>query len=111
MVDRWARELAPDAAAEALAGLLEGALPGTAYEVGALRLKILGTLGRVPSRQVDATLAGRLDPERPRPQRLLAIELIAGRPRPDRGQLEAIALRDPDRVVQERARWALGRLQ
>jgi hypothetical protein len=103
-------ELGPADAADALAGLLDSELPGDFYEAQTLRLGVMAALGRLPAHEVSETLAGRLAPTWPRQERLLAIELLVRRDDVRRGELVAIAERDPDAQVRDKARWALRRL-
>lgn len=99
-----------DQAVRVLEGLVDSELPGDLYESETLREFMLARLGDLPGPRVEAALAARLDPERPRPQRLVAIEMLASRgPYAARGELTAIASHDHDVVVQEKARRALQR--
>lgn len=109
IVERVARDLPAADAAVTLVGLLDSRLPGDAYEEEALRLSVLGRLGALSGGPVDAALVARLDPERPRPERLLALDALARRPYVGRAEVAAIAARDHDTVVQRKARLALQR--
>lgn len=111
IVDELATTLPVDAAAAAFEGLLDSELPGDFYEAESLRLAVLARLGALPGPGPCATLTRRLDAERPRPERLLAVELLAVRPDAalGHGQLASLAAHDHDEVVQERAQWALKR--
>lgn len=101
--------LSPEQAVTTLRGLLDSELPGDFYEAETLRLRVLARLGEVPGAAADELLIACLDAERPRPQRLLALEVLSGRDSAGRGELEGIARHDHDAVVQEKARWALTR--
>jgi hypothetical protein len=98
-------------AAEAFIGLMDCEVPGgTVYEIESVRLAVLGHLGKLSSLpRAHAALVERMGPGFPRPQRLLAIELLAGGPSPPLPELETVAREDADVVVQEKARWALAR--
>ncbi|RMG08215.1 MAG: hypothetical protein D6731_22275, partial [Planctomycetota bacterium] len=92
-----------------LEALLDAPLPGDAYEAGELRLALLARIGRLPGERATAALARRLRPEAPRPERLLALELLAARGAATGGRLVAMATSDHDRVVRARARSVLAR--
>jgi len=113
IVDGLAATLPDERAAEVLTGLVDSVLPGTFHESEDLRLLTLARLGDLSAVGAEQTLVARLDPEQPRPQRVMAIEMLASRAasRPDevRAGLEAIARGDHDLIVQEKARWALQR--
>jgi hypothetical protein len=111
VIDDVKQRLTPDGAALLFIELLDATLPGNQYESGTLRLYVLGRLGETPGQLADAALVARIDPVIPRPERLVACEMLAGRPGVGRAQLEVIARDDHDTVVQERARWALARGQ
>lgn len=96
-------EHAPDE----LEALLESALPGRFAEAEQLRLGVLSRLGRYDDPRVEAALVRRLDAELPRPQRLLALELLASRPHVGRVSIGAMAVDDHDLVVRKKAAWAL----
>jgi len=111
VIDDVKRRLTPDGAALLFIELLDATLPGNQYESGTLRLYVLGRLGETPGQLADAALVARIDPLIPRPERLVACEMLAARPGVGRVQLEGIARDDHDTVVQQRARWALARGQ
>jgi len=98
-----------DGAAPTLEGLLDSELPGSLYEVENLRLALLARLGEIPGPESRAVLVARLDAERPRPQRLIALELLAGRGEGSCPAVESIARRDHDTLVREKARAVLAR--
>jgi hypothetical protein len=101
-----------DQAADAFIGLLDCEVPGgTVYETESIRLAVLGHLGKLSGPRADAAILERIAAGYPRPQRLLAIELLAARPNPPRAELETLARDDGDAMVQEKARWALARCQ
>jgi hypothetical protein len=101
--------LPDDRAVALLEGLLDSQLPGDHYEAETLRLRVLVRLGTLPGPRADAVLVERLDPERPRPERLVALEMLAGRPGVGAGALTALAQDDHDQVVMDEARRALQR--
>jgi hypothetical protein len=101
--------LSDQEAAATYARLLDAELPGTFYEAETLRIYLLGRIAEIPGANADAALIARIDPEKPRPQRLIAVEALAARPAVGRVELEVVARNDHDTVVQERARWALAR--
>lgn len=109
IVQEIARELAPAYAAEVLAGLLDGELPGEFHEAQTLRLGIMAALGQLPAPEAGAALAERLGPRWPRQERLLAIEMLSARGEAPREELLALADDDPDAHVRAKARWALQR--
>jgi hypothetical protein len=109
IVDHLAATLDSDAAVSTFSGLLDSELPGDFYEAESLRLCVLARLGEVPGARADAVLVSRLNAERPRPERLVALEMLAARPDAGRNDIEAVARDDHDSVVQEKARWALAR--
>ena len=97
-------------AVTALEGLLDAALPGDRYEVEDQRLAALARLGELRGDPAGAALLRRLEPDCPRPQRLVAVDYLVARAEPgiDAG-LETVARADPDAQVREHARWALSR--
>ena len=107
-LDKRIATFSPRPALTVLDGLLHTPLFGTKYEVQTLRLAILGRIGRLALPEADAVLVTYLGGEIPRPERLVAIELMAGR-QGGRDELTLLAQRDHDPRVQERARWALAR--
>jgi hypothetical protein len=108
-IDGLKDRLPNDQAVSTLEGLLDSNLPGDFYEAETLRLYLIARLGELPGPHADAALIARTDPEKPRPQRLVAIEMLAGRPDAGRSEIELIARNDHDLVVQDKARWALAR--
>lgn len=90
-----------------LEGLLDGVLPGRFAEAEQLRLGVLARLGRYDDPRVEQALVRRLETDLPRPQRLLALELLAARPNVGRTEIATIAASDHDLVVQKKAAWAL----
>ncbi|MBL4844076.1 MAG: hypothetical protein JKY65_01005 [Planctomycetes bacterium] len=90
-----------------LEGLLDGVLPGKFAQAEQLRLGVLARLGRYDDPRVEEILIRRLETDLPRPQRLLALELLAARPQAGRGMIASIANNDHDSVVQKKAAWAL----
>lgn len=107
------RRLPPARAAEVLCGLLDSQLPGDHYESETLRLNVLARLGSMAATQprAEAALCERLAPGCPRPERLVALEMIARVPGAGRARLVEIAAGDPDPFVQDKARRALERTQ
>ena len=99
--------LTPTGAARLLSALVDAPLPGDRYEAESLRLAALARLGTLAGPEVDAVLLARLDPERPRPERLVTLELLAARPDLGQRELQHLIDRDHDPVVREKARWAL----
>lgn len=99
--------------AEAVILALLDAPPADPIEAGASRVALLSRLGFVPhSVDADRRLGAALAPDRPRAERLVAVEALG------RGQglhplweqiLAPVAARDADREVQRRAGVALGR--
>lgn len=104
----------PAQAAETLAPLLDGELPGVdGYEVEQLRLKIMSAVGRLSGPVADRALLARLDPQRPRTERLLALSLLTKRSEAlslGRVDLERMAQGDADVVVKRAATRALAAL-
>lgn len=107
VLDRHLAKLSPERALVELEGLLDSVLPGRFAEAEQLRLGILSRLGRYDDPRAEAALVRRLDAELPRPQRLLALELLAARPHVGRASIGAIAAQDDDAVVRKKAAWAL----
>lgn len=109
-LQRYCDNLPSEQAAQVLEGLLESQLPGNFYESTNLRLAVLGELGVLESPRAEAALVGRLREDVPRPERLIALELLANKP-PGAGtsEIQAIAYNDHDQKVQSKARWALAR--
>lgn len=99
--------LSPAGAARLLGGLVDAPLPGDGYEAESLRLAALARLGGLPGPEVDAILIARLDPERPRPERMVTLELLSARRDVGTRELEQLARADHDPVVREKALWAL----
>lgn len=95
-------------ALQVLAGLLDSELPGTFSEAESLRLALLGKVASHQGSQADGLLLERLEPKRPRPERLAAVDALRAR-ESARNALASIAADDHDVVVQQRARWALQR--
>ena len=109
-LQRYCDRLPPDEAARVLEGLLESQLPGNFYESTNLRLAALGELGVLESPRAEAALVGRLRVDVPRPERMIALELLANKPAgAGTSEMQAIAYNDHDRRVQSKARWALAR--
>jgi hypothetical protein len=106
-IDALKERLAAEDAIATLRGLLDADLGSEHYEAETLRLYIIARLGELPGPRADAALIARTGPQIPRPQRLVAIETLAGRPAAGRNELTIIARDDHDTVVQGRARWAL----
>ena len=109
LLDEVVAKLPAERQGVVLKGLLESQLPGDFYDAENLRLAVMARLGDTPGWDSGQVLTARLAPDRPRPERLLAIELLAGRPEVGTPELEAIVRDDHDGVVQSRARWALGK--
>jgi len=106
-LDQHLRKLSNDRAMLELEGLLDGVLPGRFAEAEQLRLGVLARLGRYDDPRVEQALVRRLETDLPRPQRLLALELLAARPNVGRTEMATIASSDHDLVVQKKAAWAL----
>ncbi len=98
----------PRQASRTLRDLLAQDLPGNRYEADTLRLAILARVGRLDDQVAERTLLDHIAPEKPRPQRLLALGLIAARPHFRPLDLDAIARNDHDAVVQAKARRLVG---
>ncbi len=109
LLDEWLLRLPDDRAVSILDGLLSSHLPGTFYEAESLRLAMVNRVASYSGAAAREVLVARLDPERPRPERMLAIEKLAARSDTLSADLERIAARDHDSVVQQKARWALSR--
>lgn len=107
LLDQHLAKLSPDRAMLELEGLLDGVLPGRFAEAEQLRLGVLARLGRYDDPRVEQALVRRLETDLPRPQRLLALELLAARPNVGRTEIATIAASDHDLVVQKKAAWAL----
>ena len=111
-VDAELREQAPDDVLSRLLARLAGPLPGPAYEVETIRLGLLARIGALPGPAAERALCDWVgDDQRPRPERLMAIEQLAARQVARTHDLEAIAAADHDVVVQRRAQWAMQRLR
>ncbi|MCA8922789.1 MAG: hypothetical protein KDD82_13325 [Planctomycetes bacterium] len=108
-LDELLAGLDADAAVGLLTRLLDARLPGSVYEERTLRLTVLARIGALPGAQSAAILLRSTESNRPRPERLIAIEFLSGRGGAARTRLEALASDDPDEVVQKKARWALAR--
>jgi hypothetical protein len=109
-LQRYCDKLPAEQAAQVLEGLLESPLPGNFYESTNLRLAVLGELGVLESPRAEAALVGRLRGDVPRPERLIALELLANKPAgAGTSEMQAIAYNDHDQKVQTKARWALAR--
>ena len=106
-LDQHLSKLSNDRAMLELEGLLDGVLPGRFAEAEQLRLGVLARLGRYDDPRVEQALVRRLETDLPRPQRLLALELLAARPSVGRTEIASIAAHDHDLVVQKKAAWAL----
>lgn len=106
-IDGRTARLTRDEAGRLLSRLADSALPGDAYEATALRLAVIARLGSFPGVEADASIVRRLDPERPRPERMVALELLARRPDLAGDELRRLAQHDHDLVVRDKARWAL----
>ncbi len=111
IVDDMKARLRSDEAVLKLEGLLDSSLPGTFYEAETLRLYLLARLGELPGPSAEAALVSRIGPASPRPERLIAIDMLAARPSAGRSELTMIAQSDQDTVVQDKARWALAQAQ
>src|SRR5690606_10687337 len=109
LLDEWLLRPPEERAVRMLDGLLSSHLPGSFYEAESLRLAIVDRVADYSSAAAREVLVARLDPERPRPERMLAIEKLAARKDTLSADLERIAARDHDSVVQQKARWALSR--
>jgi hypothetical protein len=107
LLDRHFAKLPKERAVQELEGLLDGVLPGRFAEAEQLRLSVLARLGRYDDSRVELALVRRLETDLPRPQRLLALELLAARPNIGRTEMATIAASDHDLVVQKKAAWAL----
>ena len=107
LLDQHLTKLSNDRAMLELEGLLDGVLPGRFAEAEQLRLGVLARLGRYDDPRVEQALVRRLETDLPRPQRLLALELLAARPSVGRTEIATIAANDHDVVVQKKAAWAL----
>lgn len=107
LLDSHLAKLTGDRAILELEGLLDGVLPGRFAEAEQLRLGVLARLGRFDDPRVEYALIRRLEVDLPRPQRLLALELLASRPNIGRAEMATIAASDLDLVVQKKAAWAL----
>ncbi len=109
-LQRYCDRLSPEQAAEVLEGLLDSPMPGDFYESTNLRLAVLGELGVLDSPRAEAALVGRLRAEVPRPERLIALELLANKTLgAGTSEIQAIAYNDHDQKVRSKARWALAR--
>jgi len=106
ILDDHLRRSSLEQALDDLAGLVEASLPGSFSEAEQLRLAVISRLGRLDDPRVERALVDRIQPRTPRPQRLLALELLAPR-YAARGAIHAVAEHDSDPVVREKARWAL----
>ncbi|MDC3379397.1 hypothetical protein OAX78_03850 [Planctomycetota bacterium] len=106
-LDEWVATLPEQTAIDAIAGLLDSELPGDFYESENLRLGVMGRLNALRDPKANTVLVARLDPELPRPQRLLAIEMLAARDNAGRSEITGIAQQDHDAVVQAKAKWAV----
>jgi hypothetical protein len=109
LLDRAVEGLNDDQAAAVLVGLLDSQVPGDYREAQALRLRALAKLGRLSGMRAEAQLIETTRPETPRPERLMALELLAARMPAGESEIQAIASADHDRVVRDKARWALQR--
>jgi len=108
-VDEQLRGLQPDAAVALLSRLLDARLPGPVYEERSLRLTVLARVGTLPGPHSEAILVRSAEANRPRPERLIAIEFLSGRGGAADAVLQRLADSDDDSVVQQKARWALAR--
>ncbi|HBP20554.1 MAG TPA: hypothetical protein DEA08_22535 [Planctomycetes bacterium] len=106
ILDDHLRSVSFDQALDDLERLVEAGLPGGFSEAEQLRLAVISRLGRLDDPRVERALVDRIQPRIPRPQRLLALELLAPR-YAARGAIHAVAEHDADPVVREKARWAL----
>lgn len=112
ILDEVLRRGPTEHALEVLEDLLDsGELPGKFYEATSLRLCILARIGGVPGTKAEALLVDRLAPSRPRPERLLALEMLAARRDSSKDTIGLIARDDHDSVVKDRARWVLAHAQ
>lgn len=107
LVKEFVVKLPEDRAVALLSGLLDAQLPGSFYEAENLRLGVLARIGKYPGPTASAALVARLDPEQPRPQRLIALELLAPRSHAGRAEITNIARSDHDPVVKKKAQWLL----
>ena len=106
ILDEHLRGVSLEQALDDLERLVEAGLPGKFAEAEQLRLAVISRLGRLDDPRVERALVDRIQPRIPRPQRLLALELLAPR-YAARGAIHAVAEHDMDPVVREKARWAL----
>jgi hypothetical protein len=110
IIDRLMQSELPGTVVSLIEKLLERT-PGRTDEVRPFRVALLGRLGAFPQNaEADRRLVVALEPERPRCERLIAIEALArgglhplGRP-----YLQRIADSDHDLEVKRRAQSALG---
>jgi hypothetical protein len=110
IVDRLMQSELPGTVVALIKRLLEQT-PGSADEIKPFRVALLGRLGYFPQNaEADERLCAALEPDRPRFERLIAIEALArgglhplGRP-----YLQRIADSDHDLEVRRHAQWALG---
>jgi hypothetical protein len=109
IVDELSARCSNDELAPVLVALLGGEIPGPPQEAQSLRLALLSRLGRLTGAVPDEAIAQRIGSGFPRPERLLALELVAGRPGLARADVEAIARDEGDVAVRDKARWVLAR--
>ena len=110
IIDRLMQSELPGTVVPLIKNLLERT-PGNVDEVRPFRVALLGRLGAFPrNAEADERLVAALEPDRPRFERLIAIDaLVRGGLHPlGRPYLQRIADSDHDLEVRRRAQWALG---